>query len=50
MFLVSVLIFGEMIISLVFFVWVIGNVFYIKLDIKFGIVMMFIMGVMVYFV
>lgn len=48
-FLVSAPIFEDMIISPALFVWAIGNAFYIKLDIKLGIVMTLITGAMVYF-
>lgn len=48
-FLVSAPIFGDMTISPALFVWAIGNAFYIKLDVKLGIVMTLITGAMVYF-
>lgn len=48
-YLVNAPVFGAMIISPALFVWIVGNAFYIKLDLKLGVVMTVITGVMVYF-
>ena len=47
-FYISTPVFGSLPVSAAMFVWIVGNAFYIKLDVKLGVVMTLVTGAMVY--